>query len=120
MAQEHLDWLPRESILVIASHLRIPLSEVYATATAYSELRLEKPEHGAWYVCTGVACDAAGAQRIIDAIEIVPGKFGRTDCQFLCSLAPICTDHRGKILGRLTENRARALFLEDSGDQQTS
>lgn len=115
IAQECFDWLPRESILGIANHLRIPLSEVYATATAYSELRLEKPEYGAWYMCTGVACEAAGAQRIMDAVEIAPERFGRTDCQFLCSLAPVCTNHHGKILGRLTENRVRAIFVEDVG-----
>ena len=99
IAQECLDWLPRESILAIASHLRIPLSEVYATATAYSELRLEKPEYGAWYMCTGVACEAAGAQRIMDAVEIAPERFGRADCQFLCSLARYARITTGKSSG---------------------
>ena len=116
LAQECLDWLPRESIVVISSHLHIPLSEVYATATAYSELRLEKPQYGSWYMCTGVACEAAGAQRMIDAADIPTEKLGRTDCQFLCSLAPVCTDHHGKIFGRLTADRVKAFFVEEVGD----
>ena len=110
------DRLPRESIVVISRHLHIPLSEVYATATAYSELRLEKPQYGSWYMCTGVACEAAGAQRMIDAADIPPEKLGRTDCQFLCSLAPVCTDHHGKIFGRLTADRVKAFFVEEVGD----
>ena len=67
-------------------------------------------------MCTGVACEAAGAQRLIDAVDIAPEKLGRIDCQFLCSLAPVCTDHHGKILGRLTADRVRAFFMEDIGD----
>jgi hypothetical protein len=51
----------------------------------------------------------------MDAVEIAPERFGRTDCQFLCSLAPVCTNHHGKILGRLTENRVKAIFVEDVG-----
>lgn len=98
-AQHELGWLPREAIEHVAEHTRIPVSEVYATATAYSELRLKRPEPGTWYVCTGVACDLAGADALLEA---VPGKGQRIDCQFLCALAPVVHDDQERLYGRVT------------------
>ncbi len=100
---EALSWLPREAISYVASHIRIPLSEVYATTTAYSELRLEQPVPGQWHVCTGVACDLAGAR---DLIEAAPAALG-IDCQFLCALAPVVVDEHEQLFGRVTANEFR-------------
>lgn len=103
---EALHWLPREAISYVASHIRVPLSEVYATTTAYSELRLEPPVAGQWHVCTGVACDLAGAAALLEA---APGA-ARIDCQFLCALAPVVADEHETLFGRVTaaELRERA------------
>jgi len=104
-AQHTLGWLPREAIEHVASHTRIPVSEVYATATAYSELLLERPEPGTWYVCTGVACDMAGANSLLSAI---PGRARRIDCQFLCALAPVVHDDQERLYGRVTPDELKA------------
>ena len=104
-AQHTLGWLPREAIEHVAAHLRLPVSEVYATATAYSELRLERPEPGAWYVCTGVACDLAGADALIEAAGT---HARRIDCQFLCALAPVVHDDAERLYGRVTPDDLRA------------
>ncbi|MDA0271543.1 MAG: hypothetical protein DWG83_01215 [Chloroflexi bacterium] len=104
-AQDTLGWLPRSAIEQVAAHLRIPLSEVFATATAYSELRLERPEPGAWYVCTGVACDLAGSEALIAAL---PDRARRIDCQFLCALAPVVHDDAERLYGRVSPNDLRA------------
>ena len=104
-AQHALGWLPRPAIERVAAWVRVPVSEVYATATAYSELRLERPDPAMWHVCTGVACDLAGAE---DLLQSSPECTVRTDCQFLCALAPVVVDPRERLLGRLTEDTLRA------------
>ena len=83
LAAEHaLGWLPEPAIEHVANHTRIPLSEVYATATAYSELRLEPPVEGRWNVCTGVACQQAGADALVDALG---ERAAPTACRRACS-----------------------------------
>ncbi len=103
-AQHALGWLPRPAIEHVAAWVRVPVSEVYATATAYSELRLERPDLGMWHVCTGVACDLAGAE---DLLHSSPEATTRIDCQFLCPLAPVVVDPRERPLGRMTEDSLR-------------
>lgn len=98
-AQESLGWLPRTAVERVAGWVRVPVSEVYATATAYSELRLERPDPLAWHICTGVACDLAGAEALLAAS---PGRTARIDCQFLCALAPVVVDPEERLHGRLT------------------
>jgi NADH:ubiquinone oxidoreductase subunit E len=101
---DELHWLPRETIGYAASHIRVPLSEVYAIATAYSELRLEPPVPGQWHVCTGVACDLAGASKLIEA---APDHVTRADCQFLCALAPVVSDEHERLYGRVNADEFR-------------
>jgi len=103
-AQHVLGWLPRPAVERVAAWVRVPVSEVYATATAYSELRLERPDPLAWHVCTGVACDLAGADALLDA---APARARRTDCQFLCALAPVVVDPRERLYGRVTADEFR-------------
>ncbi len=107
-------WLPPEALRLVAQHVRVPLSEVYATATAYSELRLEgapSPDGGRPGVCTGVACREAGADALLDAL----GDAARpVDCRFLCALAPVAESpaRRGEhaeLHGRCTAERLREL-----------
>ena len=44
LAQEIFGWVPPVAVEKIADFLRVPLSEVYATLTAYSELRITSDE----------------------------------------------------------------------------
>ncbi len=107
LAAEHgLGWLPEPAIEHVASHIRVPLSEVYATATAYSELRLEvplgAPVAGRWGVCTGVACREAGADALLAALG---DRATPVDCRFACALAPVAEDGRGALFGRCIAER---------------
>ncbi|MBM3141279.1 MAG: hypothetical protein FJZ92_14005 [Chloroflexi bacterium] len=104
-AQHALGWVTREAIEHVHRHTRVPLSEIYATATAYSELRLEAPVPGRWHVCTGVSCDLAGAAALLEA---APERTARIDCQFLCALAPVVVDARERLFGRMTPEALRA------------
>ena len=112
-AAEHaLGWLPEPAIEHVAAHVRVPLSEVYATATAYSELRLKRPPPGQWRVCTGVTCREGGAGAVLDAL----GESATSiDCRFLCALAPVIEDERGRLYGRCSAERAVALAAAPSG-----
>ncbi|MGE3855329.1 MAG: NAD(P)H-dependent oxidoreductase subunit E [Dehalococcoidia bacterium] len=112
-AQHVLGWLPRAAIEQVAAHVRVPVSEVFATATGYSELLLERPVPGAWHVCTGVSCDLAGAAALIEAAGgALPGRVRTADCQFLCALAPVAVDAAERLHGRLTAARLIALAGE--------
>ena len=113
-AQHAIGWLPRPAIELVARHTRIPLSEVYATTTAYSELRLAPPVPGEWRVCTGVACREAGAEALIGALD-APHSTATTDCRFLCALAPVVEDEHESLFGRCTPERLRALASTPSG-----
>jgi len=108
-AQHVLGWLPRETIAQVAEHTRIPVSEVYASATGYSELLLDRPIPGTWHVCTGVSCELAGARALLDAVgEALPGRARPVDCQFLCALAPVAVDDHERLHGRVTVERVIA------------
>ncbi len=116
-AQHAAGWLPRAAIELVARHTRIPLSEVYATTTAYAELRLEPPIPGEWRVCTGVACREAGADELIGALSALgaPHSTATTDCRFLCALAPVVEDEHESLFGRCTPERLRQLASTPSG-----
>ena len=113
VAQHVLGWLPRAAIEQVASHVRVPVSEVYANATGYSELRLDRPTPGTWHVCTGVSCDLAGASALIEAAgAALPGQVRPIDCQFLCALAPVAVDDAERLHGRVTLDRIVAAAEE--------
>ncbi len=119
-AQHAIGWLPRPAIELVARHTRIPLSEVYATTTAYAELRLAPPVPGEWRVCTGVACREAGADALIGALSALDGagaphSTATTDCRFLCALAPVVEDEHESLFGRCTPERLRALAQAPGG-----
>ena len=106
-AHHAIGWLPRPAIELVATHTRIPVSEVYATATAYSELYLEAPVPGLWHVCGGVSCDLAGARALL---ESAPKRTAVIDCQVLCALAPVVVDEHERLYGRVTGDRLRELL----------
>lgn len=116
-AQHILGWLPREAVEHVSEHTRIPVSEVYATATAYSELRLTRPTSGTWYVCTSVACHLAGADALLEAA----GEQARpVDCQFLCALAPVVHDDQERLYGRVTVPDLAARIASQAAHQSPS
>src|SRR5438105_717771 len=57
-AQRAEGWLSPETLAAVATHLRVPRSEVWGVASHYPELRLAKPGRRVVRVCTGVACVA--------------------------------------------------------------
>jgi len=100
-AQEIYGYLPIEVQQIIADGLKIPLADVYGTATFYSLFTLNPKGQHRVSVCLGTACYVKGSQQILDKIEellnckagsITPdGKFSvdATRCVGACGLAPV-------------------------------
>ena len=114
-AAQRLDgWLSADTLESIATHLRVPKSEVWAVASHYPELRMAKPGRRIVRVCTGVACIARGGRELLERCERrLSIRAGETtgdgaltleamDCAFACSVAPVVeADHtyRGRVTG---------------------
>ena len=86
-------YLPEWALQVVGWHLRVPASEVYGSATSYSELRLDPPKRRNIVVCTGLACWQSGAEDLLSAASQPPDPEGETGvtttaCAFMCGLAP--------------------------------
>lgn len=96
--QQKIRWLPESAIEYVAKHIMLPISEVYAITTGYSELNLFEPDISQWYVCVGVVCDLAGASELMTCTNNVK----QVDCQFLCALAPVVVDQHEQMYGRVT------------------
>jgi len=113
-AQRLEGWLSGDTLESIATHLRVPKSEVWAVASHYPELRMAKPGRRIVRVCTGVACIARGGRELLERCERrLSIRAGETtgdgaltleamDCAFACSVAPVVeADHtyRGRVTG---------------------
>ena len=113
--QEKFSYLPDWGLEVLGWHLGVPASEVYGTATTYTELLLSPPAQKTVSVCDGVACRENGATQILEFLSNKTNsdlKVQKTDCAFMCSVAPaVSVNHRwfgrqvpGDVLLRLIEN----------------
>ena len=86
---------------VVSWHLGIPASEVYGSATSYTELRTEAPGQHVVRVCAGLSCWMNGAGDLMaalaDRLSLHPGDTGsdgqvtfeETACAFMCAVAPV-------------------------------
>jgi NADH-quinone oxidoreductase subunit F len=121
-AVQHAEgWLSPAALERVASHLRVPTSEVWGVATHYPELRLVPPGRRIVRVCLGVACLARGGRDVLAACERRLGiRAGQTtpdgavtleelDCAFACGSAPVvAVDHGYR--GRVTPRDAESLL----------
>lgn len=101
MCQERLAYLPPETIVMVADHLRVSPSEVYGVATFYNQFRFNPPGKNPVKVCLGTACHVKGADIILENFErkldIKEGEttsdrefsIERVACVGCCALAPV-------------------------------
>ena len=111
-----LGHLPEWALQVAGWHLHVPASEVYGSATSYTELRIEPTGEHLVRVCTGVSCSLNGAAEVLAAFQaglgIEPGQTtddGRvtleeTACAFQCGVPP-AVEVDGRFLGRMDAGR---------------
>jgi len=105
-------WLSPESLDIVATHLRVPRSEVWGVASHYPELRLTRPGRRLVRVCTGVSCRVNGGRELLAGCAQRLGVAAGTtaadgsvtleemDCAFACAVAPVVeVDHgyRGRV-----------------------
>jgi len=110
--QEHLGYLPKDTLSQVSKELNVPLSRVLSLATFYSAFSLQPKGKHPIHVCMGTACHVRGAQPVLEAFERELGiKEGDTTkdlkfsldtvrCVGCCGLAPVVMmgeDVHGKI-----------------------
>ena len=99
--QADAGYLPPESMVAAARHLRIPESKVYGVASFYAQFNFELQGEHKITICRGTACHVKGSGRIESEasgyLNVAPG--GTTDdllftlesvaCVGACALAPV-------------------------------
>lgn len=99
--QEDAGFLPPESMVATARHLRIPESKVYGVASFYAQFNFEPQGEHRITICRGTACHVKGSGRIESELSgymnVPPG--GTTEdmlftleavaCVGACALAPV-------------------------------
>ena len=108
--------LPEQALQTAAWHLRVPASEVYGSATSYTELRVKAPAEHTVRVCTGLSCLLNGAGAVLRAAcEAAEGTaVEERACAFLCAAAPVVeVDHECR--GRASAESVRAAVTATAG-----
>lgn len=118
--QAAFGYLPREALLKVAEHLRLPASTVYGVATFYAQFSLIRQGEHKVRVCQGTACHVRGGRHVMEAMKeelgIEPGEttpdykfsLARVACVGSCSLAPVVVVDE-KVYGCMTANKVREL-----------
>jgi NADH-quinone oxidoreductase subunit E len=121
--QKEIEWLPQEVLKKVSERLQIPLSRVRHVATFYKAFQGSPKGRHEIRVCTGTACHALGASRILEAVEAVTGlQPGETDlsskftvravnCPGCCGIGPV-VEIDGKIYGKVTASDLVELLRE--------
>lgn len=71
--QDELGFIPKEAVDPIAKALNMSRAEVHGVITYYHHFRLEKPGRHILQVCRAEACQAMGAQALLEHAEAVLG-----------------------------------------------
>lgn len=118
LQHEH-GYLPEWALQVVGWHLRVPASEVYGSATSYSELRLDAPPALVITICTGLACWLVGGDVLVTSAQQTgeeSASVETTACAFICGVAPAVsvTGQGGdrRWLGRMNTERLAAVIAE--------
>lgn len=123
--QSRYRYLPRASLKLVAEHLGIPESRVYAVATFYKALSLTPRGEKTVKVCLGTACHLRGAASVLDALSrslgIPPGgttqdmrfTLETVNCLGACALAPVVTVN-DRVYGQMTPGRVAELIEKEN------
>ena len=99
--QEVYGYLPKEAVVEIGKHLKLPASKIYGVATFYNQFRFQPKGKNHVMVCRGTACHVKGSLAVLEAIEqdlkIKAGQTSRDGlfslevvaCMGACGLAPV-------------------------------
>lgn len=88
--QEHFNYLPPDSLRIVAGALCIPLSDILGVATFYRAFSLKPRGKHTCLVCLGTACHVRGGQKLLEEIERkldIPAGENTKDGQFTLETA---------------------------------
>ncbi|WP_313630084.1 NAD(P)H-dependent oxidoreductase subunit E [Enterococcus devriesei] len=121
-AQRIYGYLPIEVLERLSNELKLPLEELYSTATFYAQFTFVPKGEYTISVCMGTACYVKGAGDILDyfatELAIEPGKatvdrkFTLESCRCIgaCGLAPVLTVNE-EVYGRLSKKKADKVLV---------
>jgi len=99
--QNEFNYLPKESIVAVASHLDVPLTKAFSVATFYKAFSLEPRGKTIVKVCMGTSCHIRGASIVVEDLKtglgVGPGETTEdmeytvevVNCVGACALAPV-------------------------------
>jgi len=123
--QEDFRYLPAEVLRLIAEKLKVPLSQVYYTATFYNAFSLKPKGKYCISVCLGTACQVGGGIKILEKFERDLGitRGGTTEdmlfsldevhCLGCCGLAPVANINKD-VHGKLTLSKIPSVLKKYS------
>src|ERR1044071_3506491 len=111
--QDALGYVPPEAIPVLAEELNLSRADVHGVMTFYHDFRSAPAGRTTVRICRGEACQAVGAQRLVDHLHQSGLKLGETTldgsftveqvfCLGNCALGP-AAQVNGRLEGRLDE-----------------
>jgi formate dehydrogenase subunit gamma len=121
--QEALGCIPPEVIPVLADELNLSRADVHGVVSFYHDFRATPAGRTTVRICRGEACQAVGAERLVDHLRDRCGmSLGDTSidgsvtveqvfCLGNCALGP-AAQVNGRLRGRLDEARLSAILEE--------
>lgn len=121
-AQRIYGYLPIEIMKRLSKELKLPLEELYSTATFYAQFTFVPKGEYTISVCMGTACYVKGAGDILDSFTTelkinsgettVDRKFTLESCRCIgaCGLAPVLTVNE-EVYGRLSKKKADKVLV---------
>jgi NADH-quinone oxidoreductase E subunit len=119
--QEHYGYIPQSAQDLIASELKIPLTEIYGLITFYARFSLVPQGKNRVSVCMGTACYVKGAENVLQAVKQYLGinsgettedglfSIDQTYCVGACGLAPVMTVNEN-VYGKMTPDQVEGVL----------
>ncbi len=120
--QEAHQYLPPESIRMVARHLGMTAAEVYGVATFYNQFRFHPPGRNPIKVCMGTACHVRAGDVILENFERKLGiregettedrefSVERVACVGCCALAPVAVVSE-TVHGHMAPSKVEGLIM---------
>ena len=114
--QKEFNFLPKESLGLMAGYVNLPQAKVYSMATFYKAFRMVPKGRYCIKVCDGTACHIKGSNILIDQIyqllNIMPGEttpdgefsLETVNCLGACAIAPVMLVN-GKVHAKVTSGK---------------
>ncbi len=125
--QKENNYLPEKDLKFLSEKLKIPLAEIYSTASFYKQFHFAPRGKNIVSICVGTACHVRGAQKVISKLENSFGiKAGNTTedlsvtletvgCIGCCGIAPVAVVNN-KVVGDLAEEKVASIVEEAKKD----